>query len=221
VPSLVGVPAADARSPGHLDEPPVELVGRVRGAVLVAEHIKDGMAAEIRKALTLYRSVAEPENVEIRPAPDRVVQLRSIAPTTSCWSTSMRTASRLHMHRYFACATVRPEKWSHSTSTVSNACGRTPRPLNSMPRLALGNDRKSRVIDGRDQFQPIRLAVRLGGVWRAKRLVKVGSSRSGPSRNAGSRPSPGCRDCAAWRVNSPQVCWRYRSCPAQGGGKPP
>ena len=34
---LVGVPVADASAAGHHAEPPVELVGRVRGAVLVAE----------------------------------------------------------------------------------------------------------------------------------------------------------------------------------------
>ena len=38
VASLVGVPVADARAPGHLAEPPVELVGRIGVAVLVAEH---------------------------------------------------------------------------------------------------------------------------------------------------------------------------------------
>ena len=37
VASLVGVPVADARAPGHLAEPPVELVGRMGVAVLVAE----------------------------------------------------------------------------------------------------------------------------------------------------------------------------------------
>src|SRR5215470_1070769 len=37
VPSLVGVPAADAGAAGHLAEPPVELAGRIRVAVLVAE----------------------------------------------------------------------------------------------------------------------------------------------------------------------------------------
>ena len=37
VTALVGVPAADVRFPSHLGEPPVELVGGVGVAVLVAE----------------------------------------------------------------------------------------------------------------------------------------------------------------------------------------
>ena len=37
VPSLVGVPVADAGFPGHLAEAPVERVGGVHGPVLVAE----------------------------------------------------------------------------------------------------------------------------------------------------------------------------------------
>ncbi len=37
VPTLVGVPVADAGLPGHLGEAPVKRVGRVHGAVLVAE----------------------------------------------------------------------------------------------------------------------------------------------------------------------------------------
>jgi len=37
VTALLGVPVAEACSPGHLGEPPVELAGRVGGTVLVAE----------------------------------------------------------------------------------------------------------------------------------------------------------------------------------------
>jgi transcriptional regulator with XRE-family HTH domain len=62
------------------------------------EGIGDAMAAKIRNALVLYRSLTAVQNIEIRLSITPCYTTRSTGPTASSWSISTRTASQLLRH---------------------------------------------------------------------------------------------------------------------------